>query len=108
MNRQEELASIILGQIRAADPVALMAWGARNYVCLNEEKQERGYVLGGVMFNVSGFKVPKGKVIVYLMASDTYTVRVISINGAEVTEVEEEDDVYCDNLMSVIDGIIER
>lgn len=112
-NRNREnsrnIAQTILSQIKATDFWALGAWGARNYVSYSEGQQEVGYILGGVQFDVSGLKLPRGgKVIVYLMGNDTYTVRVVKVWGTKVSEVAKVSDVYCDELMNVIDRIIER
>jgi hypothetical protein len=104
----QQIAKTIISQIKAMDYWSLAAWGARNYVSYAEGEQgEIGYILGGVQFDVSGHKV-KGKVIVYLMGDDTYTVRVIKVRGMKVTEVALIKNVYCEDMMSVIDGIVEH
>lgn len=107
MSQSQQITKTIINQIKSTDYWSLASWGARNYVSLNEGQQAVGYILGGVQFDVSGHKV-KGKVIVYLMGNDTYTVRVIKVRGIKVTEVALIKEVYCDMLMPIIDGIIER
>ena len=37
-----EIAKIILGQIKYLDKMALMAWGARNFVALPKSKEFQG------------------------------------------------------------------
>lgn len=104
------IAKTIIDQIKATDFWALGAWGARNYVSLPEgQKDGFGYVVGGLQFDVSGRKLQRGgKVIVYLMGNDTYTVRVIKVIGSKITEVKTVKEVYCDGLMETINNIIER
>jgi hypothetical protein len=107
-NESLQIATTIIQQIKATDCFSLMAWGARDYVALNEgEQSEIGFILGGVQFTVSGAKV-KGKVLVYLMGDDTYTVRVGKIRKCEWKDIKIVEGVYCDTLMSVIDNIIEK
>jgi len=103
------IAKTIIQQIKATDYWALGAWGARNYVALNGGKEKHGYILGGIQFDISGKKLQRGgKVLVYLMGNDTYTVRVIRIHGTNVNEVKLVKEVYCDDLMRIIDQIIEN
>jgi hypothetical protein len=107
-SQSKTIAKTIIEQIKAVDFWSLGAWGARNYVSYNEGKQgEIGYILGGLHFDVSGHKV-KGRVIIYLMGNDTYTVRVCKIYGLKIIEVALIKEVYCDELMNTIDSIIER
>lgn len=109
--RMQTIAKTILSQIKAADYWALAAWGANNYVAYTEGDQggEIGYILGGIQFNVRGAKVNRGgRVIVYLMPNDTYTVRVGRLYRNKWKDIKIVHDVYCDMLMNVIDRIIER
>jgi hypothetical protein len=109
-DRMKEIAMTIIDQIRCSDRMALMAWGASNYVSLCEgEIPEIGYILGGIQFNVRGAKVNRGgRVIVYLMGNDTYTVRVGRVYNGQWKDIKIVNEVYCDNLMEIIDNIIER
>lgn len=102
-----EIANTILGQIRATDRMALWAWGAKDFMALNGSDEASKVSLGGVQFKVSGMK-HKGIVKVNLMANDTYTVVIGSVRKGEWKVKSSTDDVYCDNLMEVIDGLIER
>lgn len=103
-----EIANTILDQIRATDRMALWAWGAKDFVALGGSDDKVGEVsLGGIQFKVNGMK-HKGTVIVKLMANDTYTVVLGKVWKGEWKLKSSTDDVYCDNLMEVIDGLIER
>lgn len=109
MDRQEYIAQTILQQIDASGGNPLMAWRARNYVSLEESKEDHGYVLGGIMFQITSHNLPVGgKVVVYLMADDTYTVRVCRIIKASVNDIKWVDGVYFDNLKDIIDHILNR
>jgi hypothetical protein len=92
-----EIARTILEQIKYGDKWALMAYGATNYVALQETKDFQG----GVKFKVNGLK-HKGTVMVQLKWIDTYTITFVNNNGVVVKEVE---DVYCDTLVDVLDYI---
>ena len=92
-----EIARTILEQIKYGDKWALMAYGATNYIALQETKDFQG----GVKFKVNGLK-HKGTVMVQLKWIDTYTITFVNNNGVTVKEVE---DVYCDTLVDVLDYI---
>lgn len=87
----------ILDQIKATDRWALGAWGAR-------QLKAYGTTLA---FRVNGTKFKRGWIEVeYVEGLDTYTVRAIQIYKAERKVKKEVDNVYCDMLVSVIDGIV--
>ncbi len=92
-----EIARTILEQIKYGDKWALMAYGATNFIALQETKDFQG----GVKFKVNGLK-HKGTVMVQLKWIDTYTITFVNNNGVVVKEVE---DVYCDTLVDVLDFI---
>ena len=92
-----EIARTILEQIKYGDKWALMAYGATNFIALQETKDFQG----GVKFKVNGLK-HKGTVMVQLKWIDTYTITFVNNNGVVVKEVE---DVYCDTLVDVLDYI---
>jgi methylaspartate ammonia-lyase len=92
-----EIARTILEQIKYVDKWALMAYGATNFIALQETKDFQG----GVKFKVNGLK-HKGTVMVQLKWIDTYTITFVNNNGVAVKEVE---DVYCDTLVDVLDYI---
>ena len=110
MNKQSrslEIANIILGQIRASDRSALMAWGASRFVSLEEEKIGDLFSMGGIKFNVRGMKYT-GTVVVRLMANDTYRLEVGRPYKKEFRVKKLMEEVYCDELMDMIDEAVER
>ena len=59
----------------------------------------------GLQFNVQGF-IFKGKVrVLYDDGSDTFIVRLLNADGSTK---KEETEVYLDNLVDVIDGLVEK
>jgi len=106
-NGNTEIAKTIIQQIRMMDPRALMAWGAKDCTAIPEGKQEIGFVLGGVYFKVNGLK-HRGYVRIFLMPDDTYTIQIFRIRKYEIKGLQTVENVYCDMLMDVIDGLIER
>lgn len=102
-----EIANTILDQIRATDRFALWAWGAKDYIVINEGKLGENFCLGGIQFRVSGMK-HKGAVLVRLMANDTYTVEIGKVWKGEWKSKGVAENVYCDNLMEMIDEMVER
>jgi hypothetical protein len=96
-NRTMEIAHTILNQIKFADRSALMAWGAKNFLAINESKEFQG----GLSFQVNGI-THKGWVKVCLRHVDDYTV--IFINKKRET-VKTSECAYCDMLVPVIDWI---
>ncbi|NQY08653.1 MAG: hypothetical protein HRT71_03960 [Flavobacteriales bacterium] len=92
-----EIARTIIKQIRYADKWALGAYGAHNYVALPETKEYRG----GLRFQVSGFH-HSGFVMISLNWVDTYVISFLSYEGDVVEQYE---DVYCDQLVDILDYI---
>lgn len=91
------IAKTIISQIKYGDRAALMAWGAINFVALEETKEFQG----GVRFKVNGLKF-KGYVQVQLRWVDDYTISFLSKTGEVKKQVE---GAYCDMLVDVIDWI---
>lgn len=105
-----EIAKTILAQIKSYDQMLLWACGARNFTALSEEKLGSGnYQLGGVQMDVSGLKF-KGKVIVRLIANDTYTVEIgyLSKVSYKWNIKKSVPDIYSDQLGEIIDSLVER
>lgn len=92
-----EIARTIIEQIKYSDKWALMAYGSKNFVAMQESKEFQG----GLQFQVNGFHF-KGTVRIQLKWIDTYTITFISKKGEVVKEVE---DVYCDMLIEILDYI---
>jgi len=92
-----EIAQTILAQIKYADPLALMAWGAIQYAAISPSKEFQG----GLAFQVSGL-THQGWVKVCLRWVDDYTITFINCNRQIVRTVE---GCYCDMLVPVIDWV---
>jgi hypothetical protein len=92
-----EIAKTILEQIKTIDFWALGAYGACNYVNI---PQSNDYY-GGVVFKVNGFN-HKGWVSIRLTFSDLYEINFI-VEGGKVIKTTE--DVYCDQLVNILDWI---
>ena len=91
------IAETILEQIQFTDRYALWAWGATNYIVLQESKEYQG----GLEFQVNGL-THKGWVKVCLRWVDVYTIIFIDKNREVVKTTEE---IYCDMLVPAIDWI---
>ena len=96
-NESMQIAQTILEQIRYFDRSALMAWGAKSFCALSENKQR----VGGLSFQVNGLS-HKGWVTIELDWMDTYTVIFTNRSREVVKSVE---GVYCDMLVDIIDFI---
>lgn len=92
-----EIAKTIIEQINYGDGWALMAYGSNNFISLPESNEYQG----GLQFQVNGFQ-HKGTVRIQLKWIDTYTITFINKTEEVIKEVE---DVYCDELISILDYI---
>jgi hypothetical protein len=101
--RAKEVASTIWAQIRAAGWAVNGSWGARELVALLETDEARG----GLRFRVSGRK-HKGLVVVELMPSDTYRVRLLKKSRGAFVMTYEAENVYAECLANTIDLAVER
>ncbi|MBZ0328285.1 MAG: hypothetical protein K8F54_11810 [Altibacter sp.] len=96
-NPSIQIAQTILYQIKYLDRSALMAWGAKSFCSLSENKTR----VGGLSFKVNGL-THKGWVTIELDWLDTYTV-VFTNRKREIVKTVE--GVYYDMLIDVIDYI---
>lgn len=78
-----------------ANPLWLMTWAARDFTRFEDK---------ALFFSVSGHH-HKGIVLITLAWDDTYTVRLLSSQWNEKAKFE---NVYCDELASLIDEKVER
>ena len=89
-----QIAKTILQQIKAIDPMAMMAWGAKDMVALTD----------GLRFKSSGMVKWKGLVSVkYDEAMDLYNLEFGRIRKYEYKIDEKIDGVYVDQLVELID-----
>ena len=91
------IASTIIAQIKNGDKWFLPAIGATNFIALPESKE----YAGGLMFKCNGIK-HKAFVKIELKWIDTYVISFIKKNGELIKLVE---DVYCDELIRILDYI---
>lgn len=92
-----DIANTIIQQIKYADKWALAAYGAQNFTSLKECEIYQG----GLKFQCNGFK-HRGTVIIQLKWIDVYTISFLNVKGVIVKTVK---DVYCDQLVEVLDFI---
>lgn len=96
-SRTMVIAKTIMDQIKYADRLALMAWGAKNFAAVSESKE----FSGGLSFQVNGLK-HKGWVTIKLRWVDDYTI-IFTNKKRDVVKTFE--GAYCDMLVPVIDWI---
>lgn len=90
-------AQIILSQIKAIDPMALFAWGAKNLINMGD----------GLKFKTSGMTPYKGYVYVkYNSGKDLYDIQFFKLRNLEVKTDKVVEDVYAEDLVRVIDGFV--
>ena len=88
------MAKYILTILRS-EPMVVFSWGFCSATALEN----------GLQFHVSGYK-HQGKVnVVYNAGTNLFDVILLNREGEEIRK---EGDVYLDNLVSVIDGMVER
>ena len=92
------IAQEILNQLRVNIAI-YWSWGPSALTDLGKPDG----TLGGLQFNVQGAKF-KGKVRILLMPSDTYSVIGLNRLGNEKWRF---DDIYCEDLQSLIDRQVE-
>ena len=93
------VANTIISQIKAIDPSALGAWGVAFH--------PTNKIVGGdnfVRFKTSGLVKWKGFVTITLNAMDLYDIEFARIRGAKKIIDKEVNDVYCDQLVEIIDA----
>ena len=90
-------AQIILSQIKAIDPRALWAWGAKDLMNMGD----------GLKFKTSGMTPYKGYVYVkYNSGKDLYEIQFFRFRKMEVKYDKVVEDVFAEDLVSVIDGFV--
>ena len=92
------VAATILSQLKALDPRAMWAWGAKDLA--NTGK--------GLQFRVGGLAKFKGLVhIRYNEGSDLYEIDFIKIKKGLPVVVKTVDDVYVEDMINVIDATVQ-
>ena len=91
------VAHTILDQIKMADRAAMMAWGAKELVRIEN----------GLRFKSTGMVKWKGYVEVkYVEGRDLYTIEFFKMRKGERKIAKSVTDIYCDELVSVIDSVV--
>ena len=93
-----EIAKEIYSQIMAQRVIA-WSWGFNTPMSIGPDESH----YGGLEFKVNG-AILKGKVEVLLMPSDTYKVTGYNRKGTKKFEYT---DIYCDQLVEIIDKEVE-
>lgn len=90
------VANTIRDQIKALSPSALMSWGAKRLIGHND----------GLQFQVNGLK-HKGIVFIKLNGRDLYDIEIGRVRLGEWISVNKKEDIYCDQLVEILDELIE-
>jgi hypothetical protein len=91
------VAQTILSQIKTLDRTAMIAWGAKDLVNMND----------GLKFKTSGMTKWKGYVYVkYNEGSDLYDIDFFRIRGVDVKYDKQAKGIYAEDLVWVIDGVV--
>lgn len=100
-----EVGVTILNQIKALDKIALMSWGAKEFVTISDPvftEKEHGE---GIKFKVNGGKF-KGYVAILLNAQDLYNIFAYTIRGVDVRLKKTIRNVGVESLISELDNLI--
>lgn len=90
-------AQIILSQIKAIDPRATWAWGAKELVAMRD----------GLKFKTSGMVKWKGYVYVrYNDATDLYDIEFFRVRNFEVKQDNQFRGVFAEDLVRMIDEVV--
>jgi hypothetical protein len=90
------IAQTILSQIKALDPMALFAWGAKDLINMEN----------GLKFKTTGITPYKGYVYIKLNGKDLYDIQFFKVRNLEVKTDKVVEDVYAEDLVRVIDGVV--
>jgi len=91
------VAEIILKQINLADRAAMMAWGVKEIVSIDN----------GVRFKSTGMVRWKGYVEVVLdEGKDLYNIEFFKLRKAERKITKRVEGVFCDELVPNIDSVV--
>ena len=99
-----QLAKTIYEQLYYQTPSIPMSWGAHGFKAL-PEKTDEDFKMGGLQLRVQGAKF-KGHVRILLNWDDTYIVRFGKLHKG-FRLIEELKDVYCEDLVTLIDDYVE-
>jgi len=105
-NASGEAGKKIYNQIRSLEAMALPAWGAKNMVVVNPgENRYVGNHLGGFQFDAKGLEY-NGRIIIYAMPDDTYTILFGKLKGTNFKVDQKQDGVVVYNLVKAINSVV--
>lgn len=91
------VAQTILSQIKAIDPRAIWAWGAKEFVNMGD----------GLKFKTSGMVKWKGYVhIRYNEGTDLYDIEFFRVRNANIKTDKGMTGVFVEDLVRVIDSVV--
>jgi hypothetical protein len=90
-------AQIILSQIKALDPMAMFAWGAKDLMNMGD----------GLKFKTSGMTPYKGYVYIkYVAGRDLYEIQFFRFRKMEVKMDKIVEDVFAEDMVGIIDNFV--
>jgi hypothetical protein len=91
------VAQTIMSQLKAIDPMALFAWGAKDFVNTGT----------GLQFKTTGMTPYKGYVQITLdEGKDLYVIKFFKIRKLEVKVDKTVEDVYAEDMVAIIDSFV--
>ncbi len=102
-------AEIILNQLKETNQSVLWSWGAHAYKAVSSQyfTDVFGNHSGALIFKSNG-RLRKGHVAICLMPNDPYSVHFGSLRKGKFIAQKSKNNVFCDELMEVIDKEIEN
>jgi len=91
-----QIATTIRNQLYGIDRLAMMCIGANQFVAIER----------GLMFKASGAKIRRGgRAKITLNGLDLYDIEVIRVNGTSIKTVKKVENVYFDDMTTVLSDI---
>ena len=97
-----DIAKTIFSQIKALDPYAFLAWGAKDLTTLLDKND----IENGLRFKTSGLCENIGYVNITLNPRDYYDVTFGRIRKSEWKELNRQNDVGAFDLIATIDEMV--
>ena len=97
-----DIAKTIFSQIKALDPYAFSAWGAKDLTTLLDKND----IENGLRFKTSGLCENIGYVNVTLNPRDYYDVTFGTIQKSKWKELNRQNDVFAFDLIATIDEMV--
>lgn len=97
-----DIAKTIFSQIKALDPYAFLAWGAKDLTTLLDKND----IENGLRFKTSGLCENIGYVNITLNPRDYYDVTFGRIRKSEWKELNRQNDVFAFDLIATIDEMV--